>query len=424
MFFSEKIAEYIRSGESMSKKLGLEIEHFIIDEQGMQMEFHEISALIDRVGHSIGAEMIYMDGYTVGYATPEYATSLEPACQFEISISPYSSIEEIGRVYQEFRILWDPIFAERGYHFETKGNLPLVETGEITPDEIPLSPKKRYEYMDKYFQESGRFGRYMMRASASTQVSIDYSSEADMVRKLRILEKLSPVFMMMMENKTSEDSTLPGAEDKPHLFRIQEWDDLDPDRTGFVPHSFETDFGYAKMADVVCHTPLILLTDEGETAWVGHQNAADLVENGTIREEELTEERERHLMEHFMSMGFFHFRVKKYIEIRVADSVPIEKALGYAALIKGIVYSDANLATLERILRNISGPEQIQEAVQSIMRFGWSAVIYNKGTVSEWAGYLLALAGNVLPEKERGYLENVRIIRRDSEQENIYQSIA
>jgi glutamate--cysteine ligase len=131
-----------------------------------------------------------------------------------------------------------------------------------------------------------------------------------------------------------------------------------------------------------------------------------------------------HLMEHFMSMGFFHFRVKKYIEIRVADSVPIEKALGYAALIKGIVYSDANLATLERILRNISGPEQIQEAVQSIMRFGWSAVIYNKGTVSEWAGYLLALAGNALPEKERGYLENVRIIRGDSQQEDIYQSIA
>jgi len=124
MFFSEKIAEYIRSGESMSKKLGLEIEHFIIDEQGMQMEFHEISALIDRVGHSIGAEMIYMDGYTVGYATPEYATSLEPACQFEISISPYSSIEEIGRVYQEFRILGIRSLLKEATTLRPKGIFP------------------------------------------------------------------------------------------------------------------------------------------------------------------------------------------------------------------------------------------------------------------------------------------------------------
>lgn len=155
-----------------------------------------------------------MDSYPVGYYTGEYSTSLEPSCQFEISINPYDDLETIGSIYKEFRSLWEPIFEEKGYHFEVKGNLPLVELGEITPDDIPLSPKKRYKYMDAYFKRSGKYGKYMMRASASAQVSVDYSSEEDMVRKLNVLQKISPLLMLLMENKTDESSTLKGLEDK------------------------------------------------------------------------------------------------------------------------------------------------------------------------------------------------------------------
>jgi glutamate--cysteine ligase len=65
-------------------------------------------------------------------------------------------------------------------------------------------------------------------------------------------------------------------------------------------------------------------------------------------------------------MGFFHFRIKKYIEIRVADSVPLDRALGYVALIKGIIYSDKNLNVLEKELSHIDSLEKIQEAVEEI----------------------------------------------------------
>jgi len=51
-------------------------------------------------------------------------------------------------------------------------------------------------------------------------------------------------------------------------------------------------------------------------------------------------------IEHIMSMGFFHFRVKKYIEIRVADAVPVKKAMGYVALVKGI--ASGNLSYEEK----------------------------------------------------------------------------
>ncbi|MEE3398465.1 MAG: glutamate-cysteine ligase family protein [Eubacterium sp.] len=410
MGFRKDISEYIRSGETDSQNLGLEIEHFIINDEGVQIDFHEISNLINQVGKAIGAEIIYMDSYPVGYYTGEYSTSLEPSCQFEISINPYDDLETIGSIYKEFRSLWEPIFEEKGYHFEEKGNLPLVELGEITPDDIPLSPKKRYKYMDAYFKRSGKYGKYMMRASASAQVSVDYSSEEDMVRKLNVLQKISPLLMLLMENKTDESSTLKGLEDKPHLLRIQEWDDLDPERTGFVPHSFDSDFGYDKMAEVIYHTPLILLTDNGETVNVGHQSAEELVANSIIYRDDMEEDRKKKLIEHFMSMGFFHFRVKKYIEVRVADSVPIDKALGYVALLKGIVYSEESLSKLEKKLSSVDSLDKVQEAVEEIERYGYDAVIYDGRTASEWANVLLNLAAGSLSKSDREYLKNVRTI--------------
>ena len=418
MSYINEISEYIRSGESNDRNLGLEIEHFIVNDEGYQIGFHEISELIDKVGRELGAEIIYIDHFPVGYYTGEYSTSLEPSCQFEISINPYSDLSTIESIYREFRGIWDPIFEERGYHFETKGNLPLIETQVITPDDIPLSPKKRYKYMDAYFRKSGRYGKYMMRASASAQVSIDYKSEEDMIRKLRVLEKISPLFMIMLENKTDESSTLPGVTDKPHLFRIQEWDDLDPDRTGFVPHSLDPDFGYDKMADVISRTPLILLTDEGNTIDVGSLNARDLLKSGTIDWDNTDAERRKKLIEHFMSMGFFHFRIKKYIEIRVADSVPLERALGYVALIKGLIYSDKNIRLLDEILSIVTDLDSIQNAVEEIEKNGFDAIIYNGRSALEWSEQLYNLAESALDAEDKEYLKGVRTFWNNSKQEN------
>ncbi len=406
MSLHSAIVDYIRSGETSGQALGLEIEHFVVNDKGIQIGFDEVTKLIGDVAEDLSAEVIYMDGYPVGYVTAGYSVTLEPSCQFEISIDPKSGIDEIKSIYKEFLLLWIPIFESRGYHIITKGNLPLVESGAIDPDDIPLSRKKRYKYMDAYFRESGKYGKYMMRASSSVQISVDYSSEGDLVRKLLVLQKISPILMIALENKTYEDSVIEKGSNKTHLLRIQEWSDLDPSRTGFYPHSFDRDFGYDKIADVISNTPLILLTDEGETSYVGDLTAQDLINAGTIGRN-IPESRKKLLIEHFISMGFFHFRIKKYIEIRVADSVPLGRALSYVALIKGLIYSDENLSILETELADINSIEQIEDAVDAVIVSGLDAKIYGDRTAREWYNYLLELAGNSLDEKEREYLNNV-----------------
>ena len=409
MTMLQDISDYIRSGESANQELGLEIEQFSVDKNGDQIGFDEISKLIYEIGTGLGAEIHYMDGYPVGYYTGEYSTSLEPSCQFEISINPYSDLNRIKEVYREFRTLWEPFFLERGYHFENGGNLSKVEEGLIVPEQIPLSPKSRYKYMNQYFETSGKYGKYMMRASASTQVSIDYSSEEDMARKLRVLQKISPILMIMMENKTNPDFTLDDAS-KTHLLRIQEWDNLDPERTGFVKGSLEEDFGYEKMAEIIYKTPLILLADNGETYNVGHLSAEELINTNVLYENEIGEERRKRLIEHFMSMGFFHFRVKKYIEVRVADSVPIEKALGYAALLKGIIYNENALNSLDQRLQNVHTIEDINRVVEEIEKAGFDAVIYENKTAAEWVEELAETASAGLNEEEGKYLNYVRTV--------------
>ena len=406
MSLHEDIVEYIRSGETYGQALGLEIEHFVVNDKGIQIGFDEVTDLIKQVADDLNARVIYMDGYPVGYVTDGYSVTLEPACQFEISIDPKSDIEDIKKIYKEFLLLWIPIFESRGYHIITKGNLPLVESGEIDPDDIPLSHKKRYEYMDAYFRDSGKYGKYMMRASSSVQISVDYSSESDLVRKLLVLQKISPILMIALENKTYEDSVIEKGSNKTHLLRIQEWNDLDPSRTGFYPHSFDEDFGYDKIADVISETPLILLTDDGNTSYVGSSTADDLVREGIFSKYPESPRKEK-LIEHFISMGFFHFRIKKYIEIRVADSVPLARALSYVALIKGLIYSEENIARLEKDLSDITSIEQIEEAVDSIIVSGLDANIYGDQTVREWYKYLLELANNALPDNEQEYLTDV-----------------
>lgn len=408
MCFTKDISNYIRNGETSSKKLGLEIEHFIIDKNGDQIEFDEISSLVESVGNKIDASLHYTDGYVVGYNTNEYVVSLEPSCQFEISVFPYSDISEIHRIYNDFRALWEPVFEERGYSIKTSGTLPKVEYGIITPDEIPLSPKKRYEYMNKHFLETGKYGKYMMRSSASTQVSVDYSSEEDLIRKVRILQKLSPIFMILLENKNDANSTMKDSPDKSHLLRIQQWDDLDPARTGLLPHTFDDNFGYDSLADIIYNTPLILYPDSDGTVYVADKSAKDLFNLSVIKKAELTDDRKKQLIEHFISMGFFHLRVKTYIEIRVADSVPIERALGYVALIKGLVYSDENLRILDEKLDDIAEDDDIYNAIEEIKKEGFNAKIYHGKTAANWADYLISIASNVLESKDKEYLNNVR----------------
>ena len=78
------ITDYIKNGENNHKRLGLELEHFIINSENESVPFDVLSNLVKEIGLSLCAKLVYIDGYVMGYKLEEYAVSMEPACQLRI----------------------------------------------------------------------------------------------------------------------------------------------------------------------------------------------------------------------------------------------------------------------------------------------------------------------------------------------------
>ena len=58
MNFIDYIQEYIEEGNTNSQNLGLEIEHFAVDDKGNQIGFNEVTALIEEIADKIKGNRI------------------------------------------------------------------------------------------------------------------------------------------------------------------------------------------------------------------------------------------------------------------------------------------------------------------------------------------------------------------------------
>ena len=162
-----KITDYFRAGckEDYNRRIGVEIEHFVIKEDNTNATYEEIAELLEAVFGNEQCE--YEQRSLLGCVTMEYAISLEPAAQLEISIFPRKTVQELEQIYEGFLKRMESYLGLRHMRLETCGYQPYAKAAEL-----PLIPKRRYEYMDAYFKHTETMGIRMMRGSASTQVSL------------------------------------------------------------------------------------------------------------------------------------------------------------------------------------------------------------------------------------------------------------
>lgn len=397
----DRICEYFLEGCNENQRIGMELEHFVCDEEDMLIPYEKICELFVEAQAVSGGTIYREHGHIFGLQCERYALTLEPAGQLEISMEPTESIAEMEEIYAGFRHIWDRLLSERGYHLEEKGVFPLVENGEKDPEDFPLIPKKRYEYMDRYFRDTGSYGAYMMRSTASTQVSLDYASEEDAMDKQRVLQILSPLLSLFMENQSGLGRR---KGFRKHLLRTQIWNDVDGQRCGILPGSLHPKYTFADYASYVYENPLIFLKTPEQELEVKEKSARDLCIEEAWR---TGEEGETAItwIDHMLSMFFPHVRLKQYVELRAADSVPIERALGYAALVKGLMYGAGNLDILKVIFQDVTEISQIREAEASIMEDGYYGKVYGEELAVELLDILVDLAKKGLSVEERGYLE-------------------
>lgn len=392
----EILEQHFRDGCKLNcvQKLGVEIEHIIVHRESQEAvtyyEEYGICWLLERL-RSNYPHHYYEDNHLLGLYNLDYSISLEPASQLEVSIVPKESIRVIQKIYENFLKIIDPILEEHDYEMLAVGYQPKSKV-----DDLPMIPKKRYNYMDKYFKSSGTMGRNMMRGTAATQISIDYCCEQDFIRKYRTAYVIMPALKLLSDNT-------PYFEGKPYhcyLGRTHIWNHVDPKRCGILSGMFDEDFGFHTYAEYLWNLPLIFLPGREGSAYTGEQKVCDVWKNRLISPDEL---------EHILSMTFLDVRVKHYVEIRGADSMPLEYMMSYLALVKGIFFSEEVSDTL--LTRYPVGEQEIREAEFSLMRDGFSGTIYGKPAAA-FVKELLELAEDHLDEVESIYLLPFRQLLR------------
>ena len=397
-------------GDSLAGLLGVEVEHFVVHGNNNEPVFYEATeggnegfgvATVLRYLSRFYPETIQgLEGDLLGLASSEASITLEPAAQIEISIAPFSSIETICEIYQKFRGYIDPFLAQHDCRLVTKGYHPSARALDL-----PLIPKKRYQFMNDYFKKIGTHGERMMRASASTQVSIDYKDEADAIRKMRLAQALAPLLSFIADNVEIFEGE---PTDKP-LERFTLWRDVDNDRCGSVPGLFDEGFGFFEYADWLLRTSPIFVTrplandpTSPSLRFVGKLSAAWAYADAPMNKADI---------EHLLSMFWPDVRLKQFIEIRPADSLPAAQVAGYAALIKGIFYSDEAIGLLEATLgvENDVWPFNDKTADQTLETIRTSGLegMYAGQSIGEWFDTLFRIANNYLDTTDQAFLSEL-----------------
>lgn len=341
--------------------IGLEVEHFVLDKNDRKpMTFDgkdSVAGLMESLAGNYPQKYLE-DGAVIALESDDILITLEPGCQIEISTAPLASVLEATRFYHGARTQIEEKLAPLGYELVTEGYLPFGKA-----EDVPLIPKQRYQCMDAYFNGTGIFGKNMMRATAACHVSVDYFSEEDFVRKYRLAWLLNPLFALLTENVSRfENEPFQG-----HLLRDTIWQGVDPARTSVCPDIFENDFGFRSYARWLLDVPAIVVNEGGSYKYEPEKTIAQCFETYVGGEE---------LMKHYLSMAFPDIRLKQFIEIRSADSMPEEYVQAYCCLVKGLF---SNTETVGKILELLpQSIEAVNEAKAGLKAEGYRAKVYDQ----------------------------------------------
>ncbi|PRH87525.1 glutamate--cysteine ligase [Labrys okinawensis] len=340
-----------------------------------------IRALLEGMQAMLGWEPIMEGEHIIGMLdiTGGGAISLEPGGQFELSGAPLNSIHqtcsEIHAHLAQVREIGGPL----GIRFLGLGMSPVW-----TREQTPRMPKRRYEIMTNYMPKVGVMGLDMMYRTSTVQVNLDFSSEADMVKKLRVSLALQPIATAIFANS-------PFLHGRPNGFlslRSEVWRHTDLDRTGMLPFAFDDGMGFERYVDYALDVPLYFVKRGDVYHDVAGASFRDLLA-GTLPQ--LPGERAT-MSDWANHLGtlFPEVRLKRYLEMRGADAGPTGKLAALSAFWVGLLYSSETLDAAWELVKDWTEAER-QALRDSVSRQALKTPFRNE-TVRDIALRALAIA--------------------------------
>jgi glutamate--cysteine ligase len=349
-----------------------------------------IRTLLEGMKHLLGWEPIMEGENIIGLydVTGGGAISLEPGGQFELSGAPVENVHQMCRELRahlaQVRQVAEPLRI---------GFLGIGMTPNWSRAEMPMMPKGRYRIMTNYMPKVGKLGLDMMYRTCTVQTNLDFSSEADMVKKLRVSLALQPVGTALFANS-------PFTEGKPNgflSFRSEIWRDTDPDRSGMLPWAFEPGMGFERWVDYALDVPMYFVKRGEKYVDVAGKSFRDLMagklaelpgEHATISD-----------WANHLSTIFPEVRLKRYLEMRGSDSGPQRRLPALPAYWAGMLYDDTSLDAAWDLVKLWTAEER-QKLRDEVPRLGFKAEIRGV-SILQLARQTLALAREGLKRRAR-----------------------
>jgi glutamate--cysteine ligase len=350
-----------------------------------------IKALLDGMQKTLGWEPILDAGKIIGLVEPtgQGAISLEPGGQFELSGAPLETIHQTCREGNAHLAQLREIAEPLGIRFLGLGGSP-----KWTLAETPRMPKSRYDIMTAYMPKVGRHGLDMMYRTCTIQVNLDFSSEADMRRKMQVSLRLQPLSTALFANS-------PFTEGRPNglkSWRGEIWRDTDNQRSGLLPFCFSPDFGFADYVEWALDVPMYFLIREGRYFDCTHVTFRQFMD-GALRNSVPDGLPTMGDWANHLSTLFPDVRLKRFLEMRGADGGPWRRICALPAFWVGLLYDEAALDAADALTRAWTYEDVLamRDAVpaQGIdMRFG-------AGTLRDVAREVLAISRLGLKNRNR-----------------------
>jgi len=291
-----------------------------------------IKAVLEGLRDKFGWAPVMEGAHIIGLTKDGANVSLEPGGQLELSGAPLETIhqtcDEVNQHLREVRDVADKIGAE----FIGLGAAPIWRH-----EDMPMMPKGRYRLMTGYMDRVGSMGKTMMYRTSTVQVNLDFSSEADMVQKLRVALALQPVATALFANSPFIDGKPNGHKS----WRARVWRDLDAARTGMLPFVFEQGFGFEAWVQYALDVPMYFVYRDGVYIDALGQSFRDFLKGqlpALPGEVPTLSDWADHL-----TTIFPEARVKKFIEMRGADGGPWRRLCALPAFWVGLMYDQTAL---------------------------------------------------------------------------------
>ncbi|MCJ8138809.1 glutamate--cysteine ligase [Falsirhodobacter halotolerans] len=310
-------------------RIGTEHEKFGITPDQRPLPYDTIRDLMEALTR-FGWNRVEEGGKLIGLNRNGASISLEPGGQFELSGAPLATLHETQAEI-------DTHLAELA---EVQGDSRFLGIGAAPiwrHEDMPVMPKGRYRLMTDYMGRVGTHGTQMMYRTATVQVNLDFASEADMVKKLRVGLALQPVATALFASSPFFDGALNGHKS----WRSRIWRGLDDSRTGMIPFAFEDGMGFQRYVDWVLDVPMYFVYRDGRYIDALGQSFRDFLKGelpALPGEKPTLSDWADH-----MTTVFPEARVKTYIEMRGADCGPLDRMTALPAFWVGLMYDGAAL---------------------------------------------------------------------------------